>query len=188
MARPPQISRSFPLLTLLMLVPLVAIVTFVAYDRYVKDDGPADAGDGWQTYRNERFRFEIRLPAEWRVENVLETSSEAKRGISVRFADPAHPASSGTALHADVKINWVGDWCVSSAPLIESREITVGAVKGSERLCFWSPGQPFSVLRDFEKDGNRVWAIGETAPPPLGTAAAEFPTALKIVQSFRFVD
>jgi hypothetical protein len=183
------VSRSFPLLTLAMAVPLVAILAFVAYDRYVKDDGP---GDGWQTYRNERFKFEIRLPPSWRVELEHETSSESRpgvAGIAVRFADPEHPSSFGQALHAEVSIIPGGrDWCTSSAPLIESRDITVGSLKGTENLCFWSAGQPFSVLRDFTKDGNRVWVIGETAPPPLGTSAPEFPTALKIVQSFRFTD
>src|SRR4051812_27137342 len=127
------ISRSFPLLTLAMAVPLVAILAFVTYDRYVKDDGP---GDGWQTYRNERFKFEIRLPPNWRVEREGATSSESRpgvTGINVRFADPAHPSDSGQALHAEVSIIPGGrDWCVSSDPLIESRDIMVGGLKGSE--------------------------------------------------------
>src|SRR5690242_5875027 len=118
MDRPPRISRSFTWLTLAMAVPLLAILAFVAYDGYVKQDGP---GDGWKTYRNERFTFEIRLPENWRVERELETSSEARPGVSgiyVRFADPQHPTDSGTALHADVRIIPGGDWCVSSDPLI----------------------------------------------------------------------
>jgi len=78
------------------------------------------------------------------------------------------------------------DWCTSSQPIIESRDILVSTVAGSESVCFWPAGTPFSVLRDFTKDGNRVWVIGEVAPDP-ATASGEYPTVLKIVQSFRFV-
>jgi len=39
-ARLPHISR--PWLTLVTAVPLLAILAFVAYDRYVKDEDPSD--------------------------------------------------------------------------------------------------------------------------------------------------
>jgi hypothetical protein len=76
---------------------------------------------------------------------------------------------------------------VGNGPPIESREIVVGGVKGGEHVCFWSPGQKFSVMRDFTRDGNLVWVIGEVVPD-VATTSAEYPIVLKIVQSFRFVD
>src|SRR5215216_2871135 len=64
MTRRLNVSRLFPLLTLLIAGPLVAVQAFVAYDLYIKDDAP---GDGWKTYRHERFKYEFRYPPDWVV-------------------------------------------------------------------------------------------------------------------------
>jgi hypothetical protein len=163
-----------------MAVPLVAILAFVAYDRYGKDGAP---DDGWKVYRNQRFRFELRLPPAWEIRY----ENEQANALAISFTDPANRADLVDVPYVLVGINPAMDWCVSDRPVIESRDITVSGVRGAERICFLLDGTRWSVLRDFTKDGNRVWVVG-LVPPKAATAPAQFPAVLKVVQSFRFVD
>src|SRR5436189_234905 len=136
MTRPTFISRSFPWLALLMAV-LVAIVGFLAYDRYVKDDGP---NDGWKTYRNERFKYEIRLPPVWEVER--DTGGDVEANVPTRYTvyvdhtspDEPYPISPDQpspkrAPRVTVWVNPRGDWCTSTTG-ITTADIEVNGIKG----------------------------------------------------------
>ena len=143
MVSPPQVSRSFPLLTLLMAVPLVAILGYVAYTRYVADDAP---GDGWKTYRNERFKYEIKYPPTWQVGR--DEHGELQPGMETGFTDiwdrtvptPGNLPRSASDLpivypaRAVAWVNPQGDWCLQR---VTETEITVNGVKGKELVCYW---------------------------------------------------
>jgi hypothetical protein len=208
MASANRISRSFRLLTLAMAVPLVAIVAFVAYDRYVKDDGP---GDGWKTYRNDRFKYEIRLPPGWEPER--ESGGEVEPGVTTlhsiyvdRLApDEPYPVSSAEpppkrAPRITVWVNPRGDWCTSTKG-VTTTDIEVGGVKGQELICilagpvadYCTPKPkctdvPWGIMRDFNHHGDRVWVFGDVYVPTDENAMAHYETLRKAVQSFRFVD
>src|SRR3954467_8247501 len=112
--RPPHISRSFSLLTVLMAIPLLAIVGYIAYDRYVAD---ASRDDGWKTYRNERFRYEFRYPPDWQVIYEVESLDQSREGQTVIVArERPFPSAPGAwpLPHVFAAVNFQGDWCVST--------------------------------------------------------------------------
>ena len=136
MARPPQVSRSFPLLTLLMAVPLVAILGYVAYARYVADDAP---GDGWKTYRNERFKYEIATRRHGRLTAMSRraaaghattgsTDSSTARAHAWQLAAQCCGPTVAYPARAVAWVNPQGDWCLQRT----ETEITVSGVKGKE--------------------------------------------------------
>jgi hypothetical protein len=206
MTHPTQISRSFPLLTLAMAVPLIAILAFVAYNRYVKDDG-----DGWKTYRSDRFKYELRLPPRWEVER--ETGGDLKPGLPTRHTvyvdrsapDEPVPASSDQptpkrAPRVTVWVNPQGDWCTSTTGMTTT-DIAVDGVKGKEMVCilaglnadYCTPRPrctdvPWGIMRDFEHNGHRFWIFGDINVGSDEDAATHYETLRKAVQGFRFVD
>jgi hypothetical protein len=204
MTRPPQISRSFPLLTLAMAVPLVAILAFVAYNRYVQDDGPSD---GWKTYRNERYSYELRYPPDW---EIIEERDYPRGGgnepIDIQYVvfarDPVDPAQPGVrpVPHVYAAVNFQGDWCTSTLGM-STTKVRVGGVDGEEHVCWLkSPGAdtctpqprcvdvPWGLMRDIKRGEKRFWVFSDVDVSGDMNAAADYETTRKIVQSFRFVD
>ncbi len=208
MSTPPHISRSFPLLTLAMAVPLVAILAFITYDRYVKDDGPSD---GWKAYRNERFKFEIKYPPTWAIERddppadlqpEMPTKYTSFIDKAVSTPDLATPftSSNPSRVFPSKAVAWVnpqGDWCLQRTT---ETEITVSGVKGIEYVCYWygvnadnctpQPGcrdQPIGLMRQFERGGTKFWVFCDVSPYG-DDVPARYEVARRVVQSFRFVD
>ena len=143
MQRPPQFSRRYPWLTLALAIPLVAVLAFIDYQRYVEED----AGDGWKTYRNARFGYEIRLPPSWEVERV-DSPGDLKPGLPTQMTtfvqggvrDDPIPRSSDqpppqVAPRASVWVNPQGDWCTGNT-YSDKRTISVDGVPGDERVCY----------------------------------------------------
>jgi len=208
MARPPQISRSFPVLTLLMAVPLIVILGYVVYTRYVAEDA---ATDGWKTHRNERFKFEITYPPTWEV--ARNEGVELMPGVpawTTEFVDRAVPTPDVTRPRsvsdpplvfppsAQVLINPQADWCLQRTT---RTEITVSGVSGTEAVCFWYGSnmdacepqpqcreQPLGIIRWFDRQGTTYWVLSNVSASKNPNNAAEFEVARRVVQSFRFVD
>jgi hypothetical protein len=207
MTRPPQVSRSFPLLTLLMAIPLVAILGYIAYARYVADDAP---GDGWKTYRNERFKYEIRYPASWVVER--ESGGDLQPGVPthwISFIDPTVPTpdfaqprsmTSPPLVYPARLVAWVnpqGDWCTTTLK-VERQPVIVNGVNGQKIFCYPSAHDaetcnplPFcakeawSIMLDLTRNDTKFWIFVESYPvKDPGTAAM----LQKVIDSFRFVD
>lgn len=201
------ISRSFPLLTLAMAVPLIAILAFVAYDRYIKDDGATS--DGWWTYHSDRFGYELRLPPDWKI--IYESESLDQNGeMQTVVISPTPPTSPGTwpVPHIFAAVNFQGGWCESTRN--ESRDIIVSSVAGTEVSCYWNGamGQcdpspqcsdlPWTLLRRFDRNGRkyRVWAdtnpgrgaswSTELGHPMDPDARGTDKTIRKILASYRF--
>jgi hypothetical protein len=201
------ISRSFPLLTLAMAVPLVAILAFVAYDRYVKDDAP---GDGWKTYRDERFKYEIRFPSTWNLDR--DDGGQLTPELTTRytsFLDSTVPTPNLTTpqsgmyparfpTKAVVWVNPQGDWCLQR---VTETEIIVDGVVGKELTCYWyginvencvpqpkCREQPLGLMRIFDRGGDKFWVLADIGPYRNDRMAEEFDVARRVVQSFRFTD
>src|SRR5262245_14313315 len=104
MTGPPQVSRSFSLLTLAMAVPLIALLAFISYQRYVQDDS---ANDGWKTYRNERFKYEFRYPPDWNVVGGREPQPGDDFLMQYVVISPKEMPNPGTwpALHVMAVVN-----------------------------------------------------------------------------------
>ena len=198
MSTPPGISRSFPLLTLAMAVPLVAILAFIAYDRYVKDDAPSD---GWWTYRSERQGYELRFPPDWRI--IYEAESLDQQGArQTVIVSPTQPSSPGVwpLPHVFAAVNFQGDWCVSTLG-VTTTAIEVGGIKGEEHVC-WLKGPvadnctpkprcidvPWGIMREFKRSDRSFWIFSDVDVSLDENAAAAYETTRKIIQSFRFVD
>jgi hypothetical protein len=193
-------------MTLLMAIPLVAILAYVAYDRYVKDD----AGDGWKTYRNERFKYEIRMPPSWELER--ENGGDLQPGLPthwISFIDRTVPTpdlsqprsmSSPPLVYPARLVAWVnpqGDWCTSTLK-IERQAITIGGVNGEKAFCYPSShesetcqprplcaDEPWSILLKITRNETRFWVFVESFPVRDEATAA---TLGKVIDSFRFVD
>ena len=186
---------------------MVAIVVFVAYDRYVKDDGP---NDGWKTYRSERFKFEIRYPATWELER--ESGGDLKPGMPthwISFMDPTVPtpdisqprsASSPPLIFPPRVVAWVnpqGDWCTSSTK-VEKHSVTINGVQGEEHFCYLTghdaevcqpkpicADEPWSIMLDITRSETKFWVFVESFP----IKDSKEPAMLRnVIGSFRFVD
>jgi hypothetical protein len=196
-------------MTLLLAIPLVAILGYVAYDRYLADDA---AGDGWKKYRNERFKYEIRYPASWDVERdgpVLDLQpglpthyiSFIDRGVPTPDITKPISAADPPRIFPTKAVAWVnpqGDWCLQRT---EESEIVVSGVKGKEYVCYWyglnvetcepqpkCREQPIGLMRDFQRGDTRFWVFADVSPFKNEHIEADYGIARRVVQSFRFVD
>jgi hypothetical protein len=205
MARPPRFSRSFPVLTLALAVPLIAVMAFTTYDRYLKD-----AGDGWKTYRNERFGYEIRYPLTWQVDR--ESGGDVQSGPPthwISFIDRTVPTSDSTeprTMASPPLVNparlvvWVnpqGDWCMGTLK-IERQPVSVDGVPGEKAFCYLSSheaatcsprplcaDEAWSTMLSLTRNDTRFWILVESFPVQ---DARTPPMLRKVIDSFRFVD
>lgn len=201
MSRLPQISRSFPLVTLLLAVPLVAILAYVAYGRYGAPD------DGWKTYRHEIFKYEFRYPADWTiVENREPQPGDDFLSQLVVIAPKAKAQEPNRrpAPHVMAMVNPQGDQCGAGG--FNGSPIEVSGFKGVEVVChFWlgpagSGGPdcnpkpkcvdvPFAAARWFERGDNTKFYIlvNNTLVTEFDQSAeANFVILRKILDSYRF--
>jgi hypothetical protein len=204
---PPVISRSFPLLTVLLAIPLIAAIAYISYDRYLKDDG-----DGWLTYRNERFKYEFRHPPDWKVAGGREPQPGDDFVTQNVLFSPAKRVNQSLWPSPNVAayINFQGDLCGAGGH--RGTPIEVTGVRGTETTCYWNseaPGidcnpkpqcveLPMTITRRFEKDGMMYYIFANNhladmnfngTPLPADPNAAETTTILrKILDSYRFID
>jgi hypothetical protein len=203
-----QISRSVPVMALLVAMLLVAILAYVAY---VRDDV---SDDGWQTYRDRHFGYELRYPPGWQL--VSEWNARETNGVEFQTLvfgrEPAPPSRPNQVPvpNVTVSVNFQGDLCGGPG----SQPIEVGGVAGSETTCYFDVGglgctpmpqcmeKPLTIVRRFETKGRKyyVWANNGYVTitmqgTPISTPQADDPEAAqtaatlrKIVESYRFVD
>ena len=137
--------------------------------------------DGWTTYRDQEYGFEIRYPEGW-------TAAE-RAGPGVRLvpdANIADPLVDRQAPAVIVILDSEGDWCGSGR--IESRPITVSGVRGEEHscyppddLCLPAPGcEPTTIVRFFQGRDGTVYRV-------LGQTDGDVDMVRRVVQSFRFI-
>jgi len=194
-----------------MAIPLVAILGYVAYTRFVADDTP---GDAWQTYRNERFKYEFRYPPDWKIIYEFESLDQTGEHQTVVFArEWPSPSAPGVRPRPNVfaSVNLPGGSC-EGVSRSEQREITVSGVTGVEYNCFIGPPQsdscapkpqcveePWTIYRLLGRNDLRFYIGGDAQPGVLTPndnpninadhdAAATTKTIRKMLDSYRFID
>jgi hypothetical protein len=151
---------AYPVVLLILLVALATIGSTACLF-----NGDEDDGDGWLTYRNVEFQYEIAYPPQWSIEIRDPQPGDDFVYQYVRF-------TSGDA-SVSMTLNFQGDWCMGTG--ISKRPIVVDGVEGIESIC-----SDLSV-RHFERaiDGNNYTLF---AQPNL-----EDPPLRQMVESFRFL-
>jgi hypothetical protein len=186
-----QFSRRYAWLRLAIAVPLIVIIAYVGYDRYVKDDGTP--GDGWKTYRNERYGYELRYPSDWQI--IEESDYPAGSGnetIDIQYVifardkvDPSRPGIRPRP-HVFAAVNFQGGWC-ESTKRIDIHDVTVSGTKGTEYICFLGAelvpscepnpqcaDEPWTVLRRFERNGVKFQVWGDANPGAFSYSTPNF--------------
>lgn len=209
MARLASIPRPFLWPMLILAGLLVAVASQVAYDRYAEGARP---DDGWQTYRNERFDYEIRYPGNWVITEANipgPTGAPPQHYVSLSERSLAGPGSNAPAAtdrgqaSPPLVLVWVNthsDQCAVPRSPCQGRVVSVRGVQGLEVIrvlridspgCEPQPGcrqLPVGILRRFERGGTRYQVSADMGLFMNENVRADFEVGRKIVQSFRFVD
>ena len=137
---------------------------------------PRHHDDGWKTYRNERYGYEVRYPASWQAEIRDPRPEDDFETQNITLDNGPREAGGG---HVIVWVNPQGDAC-TTYDTIERRAITVSGVRGEEIVCR-SPHFE-QRLRKFDgaKGMQTYWVLGDSKD--------EHSTVEQIVESFRFTD
>ena len=149
--------------------------------------------DGWKTYRNTRYEYEIRYPADWLIEvRDPQPGDDFETQYVVLTKGIAQGAAEGAVAQVLVAVNFQGDWCTAGQVTVV-REVVVSGVRGDEYVCSLGVGAgcqsltacqegPQNIVRYFEgakgKLNYTVWS------KPLG----ESETVRKIIEAFRFLE
>jgi hypothetical protein len=155
-------------LALPVLLVGAAVATAAVYAVAIRGEG----GDGWKTYRNQQFGYEIRYPPDWTiaVRDPLPTDD-----FEYQDVDFAHGPDS-----AGVTVNFQGGWCESGA--CPTRDINVSGVAGREYLWDWDEDGAVDVaVRHFgHVEGDRNYTV-------MGRIVSDRATVERIIETFRFM-
>ncbi|HLF72550.1 MAG TPA: hypothetical protein VI759_10405 [Dehalococcoidia bacterium] len=177
----------------MLCIAVAAAVAFVLLD---------NDGDGWKTYRNDRYGYEVRYPPEWHLdvgERLVDPVDDFETQ-SVRFRKGAPPdpnaplagAEHGAAIVA-IYVNFMGDWCLGQGIPHTERSMDVSGVPGIEYTCYGRQsqpcqpepacyGEPIETVYFFEiVPGRQNYTI-------FAGLREDDETARRILQSFRFID
>ncbi|HEY4685554.1 MAG TPA: hypothetical protein VII57_05850 [Dehalococcoidia bacterium] len=149
----------------------------------------ADVQEGWLTYRNDLYDYEVSYPAEWQIEVGERLVDD--RGTFETQRVRLRRGSSSAGPFVSVYVNFQGDWCEGIGRRIVE-DVFVAGNGGRYYECFADtcPNPPEPVCRP---DPYRIVLFLEGARGRLnytvfGEARDDAATVRRIVESFRFID
>ncbi len=138
-----------------------------------------DRGDGWETYRNEKYGYQFRYPPDWFLEAG---AGQVNEGIEIQYTSVTRGDD-----RVLIGVNFQGGWCEFVGPATGKQEVVdilVSGTPGKEYVCYAADGdfQPDSVVRHFEEVRSQRNYVVFSEPQ------GEVATVRKIIESFQFLD